>query len=164
MTKRDEQTISALEAVSNKIMARGLSDAEMDRIEAAHKLFRRILDHYRDRPKPCGQHGGFIGSAGEAVLCALIENFWYGLAGPIEPSYAALAWVTGRGVGSVRAGVSRLKELGIIEWETSRASPVPCRLKLTFATTELPPQKAEAIGASRMNPQHAHLNRMLDEQ
>jgi hypothetical protein len=33
----------------------------------------------------------------------------------------------------------------------------------SFATAELPPEKAEAIAASRMNPRHEHLDGMLDE-
>ena len=32
----------------------------------------------------------------------------------------------------------------------------------SFATTELPQHKIKAIGASRMHPRHAHLDRMLD--
>ena len=32
----------------------------------------------------------------------------------------------------------------------------------TFATAELPEEKVEAIGATRMDPRHAHLDAMLD--
>lgn len=32
----------------------------------------------------------------------------------------------------------------------------------SFATAELPDEKIQAIGASRMHPRHAHLDRMLD--
>ena len=34
--------------------------------------------------------------------------------------------------------------------------------RLSFATSELPEEKVEAIRASRMNPRRAHLNKMLD--
>lgn len=33
----------------------------------------------------------------------------------------------------------------------------------SFSTTELPAEKAEAIGAARMDACHAHLDAMLDE-
>ena len=33
----------------------------------------------------------------------------------------------------------------------------------SFATNELPEEKVKAIGASRMDPRHAHLNSLLDE-
>jgi hypothetical protein len=33
----------------------------------------------------------------------------------------------------------------------------------TFATTELPEDKAKAVGESRMDPRHDHLNALLDE-
>ena len=32
----------------------------------------------------------------------------------------------------------------------------------SFATAELPEEKIEAIGSSRMDPRHAHLDKMLD--
>ncbi len=32
----------------------------------------------------------------------------------------------------------------------------------TFATAELPDERAEAIGASRMDERHAHLDAMLE--
>ena len=32
----------------------------------------------------------------------------------------------------------------------------------SFATTELPEEKVEAIRSSRMDPRHAHLDRLLD--
>jgi hypothetical protein len=32
----------------------------------------------------------------------------------------------------------------------------------SFATTELPEEKVEAIRASRMDPRHAHLDKLLD--
>jgi PHD/YefM family antitoxin component YafN of YafNO toxin-antitoxin module len=32
----------------------------------------------------------------------------------------------------------------------------------SFATAELPEEKVKAIAASRMDPRHAHLDRMLD--
>lgn len=34
----------------------------------------------------------------------------------------------------------------------------------SFATADLPEEKARAISASRMDPRHDHLNAMLDEQ
>lgn len=42
------------------------------------------------------------------------------------------------------------------EFQRYRAS------RRSFATAELPDEKIKAIGASRMHPRHAHLDKMLD--
>jgi hypothetical protein len=159
MTKRDEQIISALKAAANKITDGGLSEAGLDHIDAAHALYSRILDHYRDKPKPPGQCGGFIGLAGTEVLRSIIKDFLYCPTGRIEPSYSALAWVTGRSISTIRNGVNRLKELGIVDWDTSRDNSTPCRLNLPFATAE----KVQAISASRMDLRHTHLDDIVEE-
>jgi hypothetical protein len=163
MTKRDKQIISALQAAANKITD-GLSEAELDRIDAAHALYRRILDHYQDMPIPPGQYGGFIGLAGNEVLLSIIKDFLYCPTGRIEPSYGALAWVTGRSISTIRNGVNRLKELGIVDWDTSRDNSTPCRLNLPFATGELPAEKVQAISASRMDLRDTHLDHIVEEQ
>lgn len=50
--------------------------------------------------------------------------------------------------------------VGPAEYEELRR----CRdTRRSFATADLPPDKAEAIAASRMDPRHAHLDGMLDE-
>jgi hypothetical protein len=36
------------------------------------------------------------------------------------------------------------------------------RHRRSFATAELPDDKVQEIGASRMNPRHAHLDKMLE--
>jgi hypothetical protein len=46
----------------------------------------------------------------------------------------------------------------------STSEPVPAsEFQRTFATLDLPEATAQAIGVSRMDLRHAHLDRLLDE-
>jgi len=45
---------------------------------------------------------------------------------------------------------------------STRNSAVFKQLRRSFATAELPDERAETIGASRMDERHAHLDKLLD--
>ena len=83
--------------------------------KAAVRLWHRARDLDRGTHQP-GRHGGAVGPTALAVLHALIFDFLNHRTGRLDPSYAAIAAKAGVCVRTVATALTRLRELGILNW------------------------------------------------
>lgn len=81
----------------------------------AVKLYHRARDFDRQTRQP-GQHGGAIGPTALKVLETLLFDFLNFRTGQLDPAQETIAKRANLCVRSVRSGLKRLRELGILTW------------------------------------------------
>ncbi len=83
--------------------------------KAAVKLWHRARAFDRQTWQK-GKHGGVVGHSALQVLHALIFDFMNFRSGRLDPSYAAIAKAANVCERTVNNAITRLKELGILNW------------------------------------------------